>query len=227
MIPEPKIPQSEEWGLITKLNKEKDVTGIFISGHPLDDYRIEIRSFTTCSVKDLEKQKNNSAAINIAGMIVAPQHRISKKGTGWGKFELQDFDGTKEFVLFGEDYIKFKNYMNDGEAVYVSGKFRPSWRNKGDFDFNINEMSLLDTVGKDRIESIRLTIDIANIDIKLVERLDNLCKRKKGKHKLKMLFIDSMNKQKLPLFSKIRQVEADNEFIENLEKMGVIYKVNA
>jgi DNA polymerase-3 subunit alpha len=227
MIPEPKIPKSEEWGLLAKLNKEKEVTGIFISGHPLDDYRIEIKSFTTCSVKDLDNQKNNSATINVAGMIVAPQHRISQKGTGWGKFELQDFDGSKEFVLFGEDYIKFKNYMNDGEAVYVSGKFRPSWRNKGDFDFNINEMSLLDTVGKDKIESIRLTIDIAKIDATFVEKLDKLCKRKEGKHKLKMLFIDSMNRQKLPLYSKDRKVNADNEFIVSLEKMGVIYKVNA
>lgn len=227
MIPEPKIPQSKEWGLLTKLNKEKEVTGIFISGHPLDDYRIEVKSFTTCSVKDLDNQKSNQGTINIAGMIVAPQHRISQKGTGWGKFELQDFDGSTEFVLFGEDYIKFKNYMNEGEAVFVSGKFRPSWRNKGDFEFNINEIKLLDTVGKDKIDSIRLTIDIAKIDIAFVEKLDKLCNRKKGQHKLKMLFIDSMNKQKLPLYSKTRQIEADNEFITSLEKMGVMYKVNA
>ncbi|MFK7946381.1 MAG: DNA polymerase III subunit alpha [Saprospiraceae bacterium] len=231
MIPEPKIPQSEEWGLITKLNKEKDVTGIFISGHPLDDYKIEIKNFTTCSLNEMNKYETGKAKINIAGMIVNPQHRISKKGTGWGSFELQDFDGNRDFVLFGEDYINFKNYMNDGEAVYVTGKFRPSWRNKGEFDFKIEEMQLLETVGKNKIESIRLTIDIAKIDIKFVERLDALCKRKKGtnqaQHKLKMLFIDSANRQKLPLYSKTRKVNADNEFIEALEKMGVKYKVNA
>ena len=228
MIPEPKIPQTEEWGLISKLNKEKDVTGIFISGHPLDDYKIEIKNFTSCSLNEMSKfEGKNGGKVNIAGMIVNPQHRISKKGTGWGSFELQDFKGNRDFVLFGEDYINFKNYMNDGEAVFITGKFRPSWRNKGEFDFKIEEIQLLDTVGKNKIDSIRLTIDIATIDIKFVERLDALCKRKRGKHKLKMLFIDSMNKQKLPLYSKDRKVEADNEFIDNLEKMGVTYKVNA
>jgi DNA polymerase-3 subunit alpha len=227
MIPEPKIPQSEEWGLISKLNKEKEVTGIFISGHPLDEYKIEIKNFSTCSLNEMNKHETGKAKIDIAGMIVNPQHRISKKGTGWGSFELQDFNGNRDFVLFGEDYISFKNYMNDGEAVFLTGKFRPSWRNKGEFDFRIDEMQLLETVGQNKIDSIRLTIDIANIDIKFVERLDALCKRKKGKHKLKMLFIDSTNKQKLPLASKDRKVEADNEFITSLDKMGVKYKVNA
>jgi DNA polymerase-3 subunit alpha len=117
--------------------------------------------------------------------------------------------------------------MNDGEAVFLTGKFRPSWRNKGEFDFKIEEMQLLETTGKNKIDSIRLTIDIAKIDTAFVERLDKLCKHKKGQHKLKMLFIDSANRQKLPLFSKSRKVNADNEFIEGLERMGLTYKVNA
>jgi DNA polymerase-3 subunit alpha len=226
MIPEPKIPTAEEWGLISKLNKEKDVTGIFISGHPLDDYRIEIKTFTTCSLNDLNKFERSGAKVKVAGMIVNPQHRISKKGTGWGSFELQDFNGSHSFTLFGEDYINFKNYMNDGEAVFITAKYQQSWRNQGELELKLEEIKLLDTIGKDQIESIRLTIDIAKIDIKFVERLDALCKRKKGKHKLRMLFIDSLNKQKLPLYSKDRKVEADSEFIAALEKMGVIYKVN-
>ncbi len=226
MIPEPKAPKAEPWGLLTKLNREKEVTGIFISGHPLDDYKIEIKSFTTCSVKDLDNQKNNQGTINIAGMIIAPQHRISQKGTGWGKFELQDFDGSTEFTLFGEDYIKFKNYMNEGEAVHITGKFKLSWKNKSESEFKISDIQLLASIGASKIDSIRLTIDIAKIDIKFIEQLDKLCNEKVGEHKLKMLFVDSLNRQKLRLFSKTRKVNADNEFITGLDRLGVIYKVN-
>ena len=226
MIQEPKIPQTDEWGLISKLTKEKEVTGIFISGHPLDDYRIEIKTFTTCPLNDLKRFERSGAKVKIAGMIVNPQHRISKKGTGWGSFELQDFNGSHSFTLFGEDYINFKNYMNEGEAVFITAKYQQSWRNQGALELKLEDIQLLDTIGKNQIESIRLTIDIAKIDIKFVERLDALCKRKKGNHKLRMLFIDSMNKQKLPLYSKDRKVEADSSFIAELEKMGVLYKVN-
>ncbi len=226
MIQEPKYPQIEEWSLIRKLTEEKEVTGIYISGHPLDDYKIELKSFTTCTLKDLPTQYQNKGTINIAGMVTTATHRISQKGTGWGTLELSDFDGNLDMALFGEDYIKFKNYMNEGEVLYLSGKFRPSWRNKGEFDFRISEIQLLETVGQNKTESITLSLDINQISMDLVERIDKLCQRKKGKHKLKVHFIDSLNKQKLLMRAQERRINADSDFINSLEGMGIRYKVN-
>jgi DNA polymerase-3 subunit alpha len=84
MVPEPKVPTAEPWPLIDKLNREKEVTGIYISGHPLDDYKAEVDSFTSCTLDELEKY--NGRDLNIAGIVTEVKHRISKKGTGWGLF---------------------------------------------------------------------------------------------------------------------------------------------
>ncbi|MDV7395132.1 hypothetical protein RZS08_27345, partial [Arthrospira platensis SPKY1] len=92
MIPEPAVPEGAYWPLMEKLNREKEVTGIYISGHPLDDYRAEIEAHTTCSLEEIENYMGRE--IKIAGIVVRANHRISKKGTGYGQFTIQDFHGS-------------------------------------------------------------------------------------------------------------------------------------
>jgi DNA polymerase-3 subunit alpha len=115
MMPEPTVPQAEPWSLIEKLTKEKEVTGIYISGHPLDDYRIEVENFTTCGLDRIENFKGQK--VNIAGIITQAQHRVNKKGNGWGLFTVQDYNTALEFPLFTEDYQKFKHLLHQGAVL--------------------------------------------------------------------------------------------------------------
>jgi DNA polymerase-3 subunit alpha len=145
MLPEPPIPQVEQWSLLEKLNKEKDVTGIFISGHPLDDYRVEIEHFMTCTIDSINNHQNKPT-LQVGGMVTKTIHRVSKNGNGWGIFEISDYTGAYEIKLFGEDYQKFRHLLTDGIAIFVKGRFQKGWKDDGEMDFKVLEVRLLEGI---------------------------------------------------------------------------------
>jgi len=222
-IPEPTIPTCEEWGLIEKLNKEKEVVGIFLSGHPLDDFRVEMDNYTTCGLNKIENFKERQ--VNVGGIVTMASHRISKKGTGWGVFKIEDFKGSLEMALFGEDYIKFKNYMTEGEVLYLSGTYRPRWKGN-EYELKLSKVQLLETVGQDKTDSITISLDVHKVTNQLIQQLDELCVKHEGKHKFKVVLVDSTNRIKMEMFSKSRKVNADSVFINAIDGLGLEYKLN-
>ncbi|MCB0637786.1 MAG: DNA polymerase III subunit alpha, partial [Lewinella sp.] len=219
----PEPPECREWSLVEKLDKEKSVTGIFISGHPLDDYRMEIENFVTCSLVDIDNHQARNT-INVAGSITAARHMISKNGNGWGIFSMSDYDGNLEFKLFGEDYQKFKHLLEPGMALFIKGGFQKSWRDES-LQFKVKEIRLLESIGENMTEGITIKLPLENITAELVEQLDDLCQRRKGQHKLRMVLLERRHRMRLALAAKERRVQADNDFIAELDRLGVEYKV--
>ncbi len=224
LIPEPGMPEREPWSLIEKLNNEKQVTGIYISGHPLDDYKLEVENFTTCSIDEIEDKKHLSM-INVAGMVTMARHLVSRNGNGWGIFEISDFNGSFEFKLFGEDYQKFKHLLEDGKALFVKGKYQKTWRGD-DLEFKVYEIKLLEGIAGTLTESITLRLPLESITDEIIQKIEELCKTHKGQHRLKMEFIDKTNRLKLPMIAKEQRVDATNGFTAALEKMGVEFSIN-
>ncbi|MEM7105551.1 MAG: DNA polymerase III subunit alpha [Bacteroidota bacterium] len=224
MIPEPKIPEAESWNLIDKLNREKEVTGIYISGHPLDDYRLEVKQFTNCSLDEIQKYANRE--VRVAGIVTKADHRISKKGTGWGDYTIQDFKGSLDLRMFGENYVKYKSYFEKGSVLHIKGRYQLRWGKDDEYELSPKEVKLLETVGKENTDSITLTLHLEQISEDLIETVDKLCKQHKGKHKLKMRVINREEKIGLSLYSKGRQVKVDNQFVAQLDKLGIAYKLN-
>ncbi len=223
MIPEPKLPSVPHWSLIEKLTREKEVTGIYISGHPLDDYRIEVQNFTTCSLDKIQNFKGQN--VNVAGIITSAQHRVNKKGNGWGLFTLQDYNSAIEFPLFSEDYQKFKHLLEAGAVLYIKGNMQKRW-NSEEFQLKLKEVRQLDSIGTEMTDSITIRLPLERITQELINDIDNLCTTHKGKHKLKMVFIDRANQISLDLIAPDTEVNADSDFINELERIGVRYKVN-
>lgn len=223
MAQEPPVPEREPWPLIEKLNREKEVTGIFVSGHPLDDYRMEIDNFVTCPLEKIEQHKQRPQ-IKIAGMITMARHLISKNGNGWGIFEFSDYNGQLEFKLFGEDYQKFKHLLEMGKALFIIGNFQRGWRE--DLEFKIKEVKLLEGVGETLTQSITLKIPLDTITKEMVDQIDRLCKEHRGQHRLKVELLDKNHRLRLHMMAKKTTVNASNGFIVELEKMGMKYKVN-
>ena len=223
MIPEPKVPEAKDWSLIEKLTREKEVTGIYISGHPLDDYKLEVANFTSCTLEDAEK--NPGQKLKLAAIVTMAQHRISKKGTGWGLFTIQDYNSAIEFPLFGEDYQKFKHLMNSGEVVYLEGKFQKRW-NSEELQLKLSNVRQMASIGVEMTEAITIKIPIDLVTEEMINTLDRLCKNSKGKHRLKLEFIDINQKIKLKTISQKHKVNADNDFVEAISKLGVKYKLN-
>ncbi len=223
MLPEPKLPEAQPWSLIQKLTKEKEVTGIYISGHPLDDYELEVKNFTNTSMDNLDKFKDQK--VKIAGIVVSAQHRISKKGTGWGIFTLQDFNSSIEVPLFSEDYQKWKHLFVESEVLFLEGLYQKRW-NSEEYQLKIKEVRQLESIGKELTESITLKITLDTITEAFIRELDKLCKKYNGQHDLKFVFLDRTNKESLSCIAKEMKVNAGSDFVLELEKMGIGYKLN-
>ena len=223
MIEEPPPPDCREWSLIEKLEKEKQVTGIFISGHPLDDYRMEVENFVTCSLNAVDQHQQRSQVL-LAGSVTSVRHMVSKNGNGWGIFTISDFDGELEFRLFGDDYQKFKYLLEPGKAIFLKAGFQKSWRDES-LELKIKDVSLLESVGDTMTKGIRLTLPLERLTAEVVENLDELCEKHKGPHYLRMVLLDRQNRIKLPLAAKGRKVKADNDFVQELSRLGVDYKI--
>lgn len=223
MIPEPNVPEAKEWALIHKLTKEKEVTGIYISGHPLDDYKLEVENFTTCTIDRLESFKGQK--VNLAAIVTGAQHRISRKGTGWGIFTVQDYNDSLEIVLFSEDYQKFKHLFEVGEVLYMKGNYQQRY-NSEEWQFRLDEVHQLASIGDQMTESITLQIPVHLLTAGMIDELEKLVKQFKGKHRLKFVLIDAEKRLKQPLIAKQQGVNVNDLFVKELEGMGIGFKVN-
>ena len=225
-VPEPDVPKVEPWNLVTKLEREKDVTGIYISGHPLDDYRIEVQSFTNTTLENLPNWQGRSDRAKIAGYVMSVDHRVSQKGAGWGRFTVQDYNGSLEITLFSEDYQKFKHHFETGTALFITGFWEKKW-NSESWNFKVTEVKQLADIGESLSKSLSIKVPLTLISNDLIEELDELSNKYKGKHDFKITLIDYTNKNSLPFVSSRKKVNAaSSDFILQLEKMGLEWKVN-
>ncbi len=217
-MPEPEPPATEPWPLITKLRNEKEVVGIFISGHPLDQYKYEIKQLTTCSV-DRVQEFSHASKINIAGLVIKANHRISQKGTGYGSFTIQDFDGELELMLFSEDYAKWKHLFLEGESLFITGKMQQRF-NSDEWQFKVTQVVQLDSVATQKIDAVTISIPLNLLTPESIAKLDTMIKERKGPHQLKMQVLDYQNKISLQMQSQNRKVYADTDFAKAVEALG-------
>ncbi|TXF86021.1 DNA polymerase III subunit alpha [Neolewinella aurantiaca] len=220
----PAPPEAKPFLLPEKLNREKLVTGIYVSGHPLDGYKMEIDNYVTCSLAELNPQKYGRSTVKLAGMIVGARHLVSKNGNGWGIFELGDYDETIEFKLFGEDYLKFKHVLNHGTALFLTATFQKKWQSE-ELELKISEIKLLEGVGEELTSAIVLKMPLEDLTEAKVVELDDLCQRYQGDAKLRMVFYDREGDTKLKMFSLKRTVQPDTDFVKEIERMGIKYRL--
>lgn len=221
MVEKPPLPDTEPWTLMEMLEKEKEVTGIYITGHPLEEFEFEIENFTTNDLSEINLTKDR--LVKVAGIVSDEYHSENKRGLPYGKFTIQDFDGTLEFMITNEVYHKFNTYLKKGQVIYLEGINQKGYSSDNYF-FKVVDVRLLDTVGKVLTKSITLFIPAGRINPEMVKNLIALCKKSKGNHKLKVVFSDGENN--LSTISKSIQVNVTNEFVQKIKKLGIQYKIN-
>ncbi len=222
MVATPSVPKTEEWNLIQKLNYEKDCVGIYLSGHPLDDFKMEV-AFANTTLEKLPDVRNQK--VKLAVFVSAATQRVAQNGNPWGFFTIQDYSGSYEFRLFKEQYARFAPILQVGASVFIDGEMRPRY-NSEEYELSIKEVRFLGGLGEDLAESITLMIPIEQISHQMIVDLEVLCNKNKGKHKLKVQLLDNTNKQTLHLFSPDKKVLVGSNFIAEVERQGLRYKVN-
>ncbi len=223
MVEKPPIPDVEPWSTMELLENEKEVTGIYITGHPLEEFDFEIENFTTNELSDINLLRDK--LVKVAGMVVSEHHGENKRGLPYGKFVIQDYNSTLEIMLSNENYQKFSNFLKKGQVVFLSGINQKGY-NSDSYFFKVLDVKLLDSVGKALTKSITLYLNSNFITQKLITDLSTLCKKNKGPHKLKVVISDPLGENKLSAISKSIQVNVTNDFVQKLKKLNINYKIN-
>jgi len=174
-MPEPKIPVCEVWNNLEQLKNEKDVVGFFISGHPLDTYKLEIDNFCYHSVTDIKKIEENKNRDLVFGGIVTNVHNgVTKTGNPWGKITVEDYRESAELAFFGEDYVKFRPYMVTGLFLYVKGKIAERFRNSGNFEFKVNTIQLLSELRDKLAKSLTVSVPIKDVSDEFITKFNEI-----------------------------------------------------
>ena len=148
----PKIPNCEPWSLTELLDHEKEVTGMFMSGHPLDHFSFEIKHYGITRLSEFNEikeavtlQANPGKTYKLAGLVVDAQHRVTKTGRKFGSFFIEDYTGKSEFMLWSDDYVKYSSFLEKGKNLYITGCFRQRF-NKPEFEFKIDRITFWKTL---------------------------------------------------------------------------------
>ncbi|HWB62969.1 MAG TPA: DNA polymerase III subunit alpha, partial [Chitinophagales bacterium] len=223
-ISEPTVNGSEEWSLLEKLKKEKEVTGIYISGHPLDDYRLEIENFTNCKLNEIDQRRDKD--LKIAGIVSATETKIAKNGNPYCRFTLEDFEGTYNFAVFGKDYLAFKTFIEtSGALLYLSGRYQARWDGK-EYEFKIGKIDLLSDIRSRLTKHLTVEISSFDVDDKTIEELDAIFSRHPGKTRLRIKFVDIEDGIVLGMTSTNKTIDLSNELLKDLEGAHLGYALN-
>ncbi len=222
-VPIPKIAICEPWTLTELLDYEKEVTGMYMSGHPLDHFKFELKYYGITRINDfneiketLHLQPNPGRGLKVAGLIIDVQHRVTKTGKNFGSFSMEDFTGKTEFLLWSEDYIKFQNYLDKGQNVLLNGNFRPKYNRPDEFEFKIYSMSLLETVKQTLTKSIDITLNVTAVTNDFVNFIDKNMKDNPGKTSLRINLYEPKENLKVSLYS------MEKSFLMNEDMAGYL-----
>jgi DNA polymerase-3 subunit alpha len=221
-IPVPQPPIADEWPTLTQLSKEKEVVGVYISGHPLDDYKLEIDSFCNgCTVADLNNLEDNKGKdLSIAGIITSAEHRTTKNGKPFGTFEIEDYTESSKQFVFGENYLRFKHLFTVGTFVFINGKVGPRKWGEG-LEFGINTMELLADVKEKRTKSLVLSVEQSDLTDMIIDDLYAVIADHSGNCQLKFILRDHKSKTSLKMPSRNLKVNINKKLIQSLDDLQI------
>jgi DNA polymerase-3 subunit alpha len=226
------IPACESWTNLTRLKKEKEVVGIYISSHPLDDFKHEMDHFVNISLNRLgELDPFINRELNIGGIVNDVQHLESRNGKGWARFVLEDFSDQYEFRIFGEDYLKFRHFLVVNQFIRLRLMIREGWTNRetgrvGAPRMQFLQFEMLQNTVENNAKKLTLQLDIHQIKEDTIILLSDELKSFKGTKPLFFNVYDEKKKIKLTLASKKQKVKITPELLKLLDDKQWLYKLN-
>ena len=187
-IAEPTVPPCEEWSTMEKLAKEKEVVGIYISGHPLDDFKFEMKYFCNSKLENLKNLNNFvGKTLTFAGIVTNVQYKTAKNGKDWAMFTLEGYDESHEFRIFDEEYLKFRHFLVNNQFVYFKVTVKDGWVNretgkKSDPRIQFADVKQLQDVLPQFAKKLSIQMDIHELQMEFIQQLNQLFTANKGDH---------------------------------------------
>ncbi|MTI21708.1 DNA polymerase III subunit alpha [Fulvivirga sp. RKSG066] len=222
--PKPKVSPIEPFGEIEKLNIERDVVGLYISGHPLDDFAFEIETFCNTELKELEDLNALQARgeVRLAGIVSSFAHRTTKNGKPFGTLTLEDYNSNFTFFLFGEDYLKFKEYLMQGWFLYIQGTAAERKWGGPQLEFKIRTIELLNDLRDKKSKGVRVNVNVAQLSLSTIEEIERLCHKHKGDCPLHVKLMDAEENIMVELMSRKYKINPSNELIKAMKEIPEI-----
>ncbi len=216
-IPLPRVEDCEPYSEIEKLRIEKEVTGFYISGHPLDQYRLEIDNFCTCTVDKVNNYRNQEIAV--AGIVTKSLERQMRNGKPFGLITIEDFQTSLDMALFGEDYLSNRHRLSIGEFVYVKGRVEERYNRPDVWELQPSQVQLLSELREKMTRGIRITLPAARLDAALIHRLEELTHAFPGTCTLKVCLQDEPENIAVELLSRRYKINPDNRLFDQLDEL--------
>ena len=234
LMAKPKVPDVEAWGDLQKLRHEQDVVGFYISGHPLDTFRLEMDNFCTCTLEkvlEIPEEGNQpiylGKEITVAGIVTSVQERMSKRGSPFIIFKMEDYRGSLEMLLGGDDMIRMKNYLQVGSFLYLKGKVQSRYYNEDQFEFKVLNIQLLTEIREKMCKEVKMKCAIEIIDQEFVSVLQEALVGHPGNCAISLSVVDNESKIEVQLLSRMYRVDPSNELFNRLKLLkGVEFSLN-
>jgi DNA polymerase-3 subunit alpha len=225
-IPTPQLPKCEQWTLTELLDYEKDVTGMFMSGHPLDHFKFEMKHYGFTPLNDFSEVKDaahllpnvGNKTYRLAGLVVDAQHRVTKTGRNFGSICIEDYTGKTELMLWSDDYVKFQNYLEKGLNILVIGCFKSRF-NSQQYEFKIQSINMLDVTKQNFTKQLIMDVPAKVIDKNFVNFIEKNVKEYPGKVSLKFNIHDTKDNMKLSLYTLEKGFTMNDEMVHFLAEL--------
>ena len=205
-----RLPDCPPWSRLDQLRYEKEITGFYMSGHPLDDFKLEIEQFCNVTSEQLKSDLSSfkGKEVCFAGTVVSATHKTGKTGKPFGSFTIEDYVDFISVSLFSEDYLRFKHFMDEGQHVFIKVKIEPRYDNPDQLTLKVLHVSLLAEVIEKNAKLLTLTFPVDELNDEAVDKIHQLVTNNKGKCRLRIRVIDQEKAFNIELQSKKFRVNA-------------------
>ncbi len=228
-IATPVIPESESWSTIEKLNRERDLVGIYISAHPLDEYEFILKDICNTRCPELSDMDNfkGKQDVSLGGIVTAVRSAFTKQGKPCGFVTIEDFEGSGELALFGEEWGQWKGMLIEGSTLMIKASVVQRYKWRDDLALKITDIQYLQTVKDDNIEKLTITFDADRMDDTIVSDLVSILKDSPGTTDLYFNIMDGKSNRPLTMRSGNMKISIGKELISFIKDTdGFDYKVN-
>jgi DNA polymerase III subunit alpha len=230
VVKKPDLPPVEEWPKLILLEKEKSLIGVYLTAHPLDDYRLEMDHFCTKGVglKDLNEhiETLKDRELTFGGMVTEATEGISKAGTPYSKMTISDYTDSYQIFFFKQDYVEFGKYCKPGLFVLVRGRVQKRYNSEA-VEYRVSHMELLSEVRRNHVKTVTLTMPLWFINKSIIDKLENLAREHKGSTLIKFNVYDPETNRSIQLFSRNTKIAMDNALINFFdEHPEIVFRIN-
>jgi DNA polymerase-3 subunit alpha len=222
-VPRPRIESIEPFSELEKLHFEREVVGVYISGHPLDNFRLELESFSNAPITTLSNLDGlEGKEFKVGGIVGAVEHRFTKTGKPFGKMSVEDYSGKTEFTLWSEDYIKYKSFLTPGMFIFIEGVVvKKSWGDMA-LEFRIRNIELLSELAAKRVNGLALRLTPQHLSVERLHELDPLLRKNSGSCALRFYIKDEAESVQVELLARQVRVAPTNELVQKLKQFAEV-----